>query len=263
MTEAPLRLSARRHLIGELASRRMFAGHREELVDHASERTAATLEVLVALGALTDAEAEEWRARFERVDDPGPPDPEVRERALAYLDELGADDARRATATSAFAGIGLVSREETEGLWHPGHVLKTGFRSELDESVFLRAALGPPRNVGGVRVTVVELYEAAVVVDWHFRVSEDAGADARAVQQHFADEYDMTWTDEDDGEPRRLITLADDVGTRYEPVGSGWSGNDMPMTAATGHASFRPGVPRDAIRLDVLVLGTPLRVGLD
>jgi hypothetical protein len=123
--------------------------------------------------------------------------------------------------------------------------------------------------VAGLRVTVVELYERAVGVHWHF--ADDGSPHARAFAERLAHDYefereiddpfgedvsDDEWFGRDD-----TFELRDDRGTRYRVVSSS-SGFREDRAAGSGLDGFAPGVPPDATFLEVIVEGQSLRIDL-
>lgn len=281
MTDA-LRAAALRHLTSLLASRRFWAAVDADPWDgDDGEDTGAAVETLVAVGAISAEEGREWRARLERATARPPiPEPGLHARAVEHLESLaGGDEVRLEGALAAFAGAGLISREE-EKEWD-ARIRGGDPRTEVsamrvaigraepafDDSVLLRTLLGPEERVAGLRVTVVELYERGVVVHWHFASDGSAAAEAfgsrLAHDVHFDDEDDFAedmddeeWLDRYD-----LLTLRDDLGTRYASGSAEWSSSDE-RRAARGHDAFSPGVPDGAEWIEVAVEGQPLRLSL-
>jgi hypothetical protein len=276
----PLRSAALRHLTSMLASRRVRAAVGADPWDgDEDDETSATVETLVAIGALSAEEGRAWRARLERASAAPPaPDPSMHARAVEHLETVAADDHRLDGAIAAFAGAGLISRDE-EKEWSARlrgaeppvregamRVAIGDLGPAFDDSVLLRTLAGPEERVAGVRVTAVELYEGGVVIHWHY--ASDGSAAAEALGARLA--HDEPEEDDDFGEgmddeewlgPWDPLQLRDDVGTRYSPGSAEWSSADE-RSAVTGHDGFAPGVPEGASRLEVIVEGRPLRIGL-
>ena len=284
MTEAPAALhsAAVRHLTSMLATRRFWAsvegGPSEDELDDPS----ATVETLVAIGALSADEGRAWRARLERALAKPAADPALRARAGERLEALaagGGSEAALEGAIAAYAGSGLISRDEerewldrlgedeppvrTGAMWMSIGPTEPGF----DDSVLVRALLGPAERVAGLRVTVVELYGSGVGVHWHF--ADDGTPEARAFARRIAHDVDFEdddpfGEDVDDDEwlgRHDMFQLRDDRGTRYRSASASW-GSREEATAASGFDGFGPAVPSEAAFLELVVEGLPLRIVL-
>jgi hypothetical protein len=269
-----LRQTGLTYLTGKLASRRLSLGLLEP--GPSDDEAGAELEVLVAIGALSAAEALEWRSRLARAESrPAEADPDARARANGYLDTIPTEDGRRLDAAlAAFAGVGLIAPDEADARRGPMREFDEGETSlgpelervrrvmEFDDSVLLRAVVGPARAVAGLRVTVVELYAGGIVVNWHYSAAEGESPEADALWSRLG--LGDRWDDDDDGPLDRgeFLVLADQAGTDYLPAAGAYGRSAGGGRAMSGHASFAPAVPTGATYLDVLVQGTPLRVEL-
>ena len=283
-----LRQATLRRLTSELASRRFWAripGH--EFSDDPAE-TAAIVEAMLAIGTLSSEEAAEWRARFERAVAPPPPDPAARARVVEHLEalrdreETGDRVDQLDAAVTAFAGVYLLSPEEAHD-WRgepretrsavTGVNLTIGeAESPFDDSVVRDVLLGPERRVAGLRVTAVELYDGAVVVNWHYSATPGESPAADALWRRIAlaeihdeevdDDFGDGLDDDEWFERDEAFRLTDDVGTRY----SSWTGGSASLgdgvRAVTGHSGFAPGAPAGASRLQIVVEGEALSIEL-
>lgn len=239
--------AAVRHLTGLLAIRRMPVPAGFEPPDGDASRS---IDTLVAIGALSDADAEEWRARFARASEPmTEPHPDLRRRALAHLEELGRAGGDVVTAASALVAGRAIAPQDAERHAAAVRPAPIGDPSgdddfldwpALDDSVLRRALLAPETRVAGLRATVVELYEGGTVVHWH--------VDARASGADLALDPEFE--------------LADGLGTSYT------EGENAVFAAAdqghsTGYVEFTPAVPNGATRLDFGAAGgTPIGIPL-
>jgi hypothetical protein len=140
-------------------------------------------------------------------------------------------------------------------------------RPSFDDSVLVRIVAGPEQRVAGLRVTVVELYEEAVLVYWHFASDGSAEAEALAARLTHDDLDDDEVDDCGEGMDEEewlgrwdLFKLRDDAGTNYFSGSSSWSSRGE--RAASGHDAFAPGVPDGARHLEVIVQDRALRIEL-
>ncbi|MFL5779835.1 MAG: hypothetical protein ACJ760_00830 [Thermoleophilaceae bacterium] len=258
--------AAIRHLTGVLATTRpppVLAGDWP-----ADERAPRALEACVAIGAMDANEAGEWRARFERASEPWTdPDPELRRRALAHLEELDRAGGDVVTAINALIGARAIQPSDAEPSLAPLRLPigdagdDFGAQREFDDSRFVRAVLGPAARESGMRVTFVELYEGGTVVNWHMSATA-GGPDAAALWSRLSrneflddDPEDLAELDDEEffgfGDP---VALEDDAGTRYRGAEGASMFSDRGRYAS-GYACFATAVPAAATRLEVQVTG--------
>lgn len=268
---AALRAAALRYLTRLLATRHFWASVTDGPGEEELEDAAVTVETLVAVGALSLDEGRDWRARLERPFAERPAlDPALHARAVEHVEALvagGAAEAEIDAAVSAFTGSGLISvaeqREWLERIRPSEPQVRTGAmwasaepgEPAFDDSVLRRALLGPVDRVAGLRVTVVELYERAVALHWHF--ADDGTPEARAFSARLGPDHDLEAGDHLDA----TFELRDDRGTPYHAVSSSW-GFSEDGAAGSGFDGLAPGVPDDAAFLEVVVEGLPLRIDL-
>jgi hypothetical protein len=233
------------------------------------ERTVRTLEAFVAIGAIDAGEAAEWRARFERASQPWTdPDPDLRSRALAHLDELDRAGGDVVTAINALVGARAIHPSDAESWLAPLRVPigdpEGAFevRPPFDDSKFVRAVLGPEARDAGMRVTFVELYESGTVVNWHMSAT-DGEPDADAVWSRISrdrplddDPEELAELDDEafPGFDNPVAALEDDAGTQYHGAESA-SVFSAGGRYASGYACFAVAVAAAATRLDVEVAG--------
>jgi len=111
----------------------------------------AVLDVLFACGLLAADRAALWRARFERTTRPRPrADPQLRERCLAQLERMAADDDTAAVSS-------LPTHLFEAGLVTPAD--HYGASSSPPATPPRAVALGPPPEPGGVHVIWIATYE--------------------------------------------------------------------------------------------------------
>jgi hypothetical protein len=258
--------AAVRHLEGALATMRPppeVAGDWP-----ADERAPRALEAFVAIGAIGAGEAAEWRARFERASQPWTdPDPELRRRALAHLDELEGAGGDVVTAVNALIGARAIHPSDAEPwiaplrvpIGDPGDDFEAP--PEFDDSRFVRTVPGPETREAGMRVTFVELYEGGTVVNWHMSAPDgDPDADvvwSRLSRDPFLDDNPDELAELDDDAFMGLddpVALEDDAGTQYRGA-EGGSVFSEHGRYALGYECFATAVPTGATRLHVQVAG--------
>jgi hypothetical protein len=257
--------AAIRHLTGVLATTRpppALAGDWP-----ADERAPRALEAFVAIGAIDSGEAAEWRARFERASAPWTdPDPELRRRALAHLEELDRAGGDVVTAAGALIGARAIQPSDAEPWLAPLRVPigAAGDDFELpprfDDSRFVRAVLGPETREAGIRVTFVELYEGGTVVNWHLS-ARDGDTDAAATWSRLSrdpfpddDPEELAELDDEFMELDDPVALEDDAGTRYQGAEDAFTVSARGRYGS-GYACFSTVVPPAATRLHVQVTG--------
>lgn len=281
---AALRQAALGRLTSELASRRFWARASDDGFPGHPIDTAAIVDAMLAIGALSGEEAATWRDRFGRATTPPQPEPTLRARALEHLGTLrdrgnAIDDVDRlSAAVTAFVGIGLLTERERKD-WRDRRE-KAGprlsavrvdvgeWRASFEDSVFKRVLLGPERRVAGLRVTAVELYAGAVMVHWHYRATSGESPDADALWSRIASDtfddngFDQDLDDDESFDHDEPFKLADDIGTRYSFSTGGSARPGDGVRTATGQSGFAPGVPAHASRLRVVVENETLPIEL-
>jgi hypothetical protein len=214
----------------------------------------AQLAALVAVGLLSDAEAERWRVGFSPRPELGGKkmDSAVRERAERYLESLlsaASDDElweRVEVPLDLLVDLGVLSESdvdrwfertlEAEGMEQGDDDLADdedpGFSGRELRQVFL----GPAEEHAGFRITSVELYDDGILVRWS-QLQPD-GPRAALDREAFFSELD----DE--------LVVTDDAGTRYEDMGGGFGGGGR-RQRIRGESELTPAVPGSATRLFV------------
>jgi hypothetical protein len=279
--------SVRERALGHLARTLAEQGALRWLRERAEpEELDVALELFVAVGAVTDQEAENWRRRIDNAAQPLAPDPRLRKSArehLARLDmEAGERDSERlAAAVAAFGGLGLLTEAE-EREWNDRLQAREGpadldERSQrwmeqlkrveaFDDSTLLRTLVGPADRTAGICVTFVELAAGGVVVYWHFTAEPGEDPDADTVWRRLGVDFEADDWDEipDPPDPfeSSALTLTDDIGTDYLCAGSGYSSTGADRRVAYGEATFVPAIPPNATRLDVAIEGVGRSVAL-
>jgi hypothetical protein len=192
-----------------LTMHRLKAPELDDLLRH----DLAELPLFVAIGALSDDEATEWRERFTlaaqafRTPDSEVVDEDQRTRARELLHEALADyEASRADSDRrpfwrfpavlrALKAVGAVSGDEAsewdrsfhdvldrkskpkrEARQRAERQAQPESRPELpryEAAELSRVVVGPPQRLGGVRVTCAELYQDCVIVRWHRVLTAD------------------------------------------------------------------------------------------
>ncbi len=120
----------------------------------------------------------------------------------------------------------------------------------------MRVVAGPPERIGGLRVTVIELFEDAVSVHWHFdsRVAMGPRGEALAEELEwepspFAIRPPRT-SDLVDRMATPLVALQDEAGTEY----SGFRCEEVRDSPdVIGRSGFVPGPPETARGLAVVI----------
>ncbi len=187
MTALPPEQAIERHLARRLSKVREFglAG------PHELAEACSAVEALERAGGLSAEDAAEWSRRIVRTaQGPGPGDPQRRARALDFVADLvsreGGDRAR--VVAEAFRRLGLLSDQDELALLWPS-LLDEDIEDDVDafrgaggfrDDRPLRVVPGPSQRVGGLRVTVIELFAAAVSVHWHFDSRLARGGPARS-----------------------------------------------------------------------------------
>ena len=265
--------AAERHLLGALAAKRLFPGFTDPEEDEGED---LAIDAFAAIGALTAEEAGTWRARFARARDRvAEPDPALQRRAIAHLRRLETAGEDVIAAANAFVGARAITESDAARWLGRSQVAigrptaeeagEWGVPDRFDDSAFRRSLLGPETREAGMRVTVVELYEGATVVYWHFDGSGDDprtdGVWSRIADDDFHERLDPD--DEATFDPLQPVALADDLGTAYHDGPSAYTRGEH-ARYASGYCGFAPGVPADASCLDVAIGDVgPVRLGLD
>lgn len=248
-----------RHLALRLARvRRAGLADLDELED-----ACPAVHALTAVGALSPQDASRWSRRFARAAlGPEAADPALRERALEHVAQLtrrGADDGAR-VAVTAFRSLGLLSDQDQLALLAPAALgdepgrfdAARGFRDGRP----LRVLPGRGERIGGLRVTVIELFDAAVVLHWHFSSAFAKGWTGEELSEELGSDEPLFAT----GPPPTsetvlrmaapLIGLEDGRGTDY----TGFRCEEVRSSPdAVGRSGFVPGLPRDARSLGVAI----------
>ncbi len=247
------------------------------------------LAFFVAIGALTNEEAERWRERLTfaaeafRAPDGEVVGEDVRSQARELLSEALAayrasnPDAeerprwRFGTVLGAFKAVGAVSEDEASNWDRKFHEVlerrskpkrearqraqrKSGREaSRYNAAELARLVLGPPQRLSGVRVTCAELYGDCVIVRWHRVLSAEEihRGEKSCSKQPTADEVAANFG--------AAFSLEDDLGTNYTPGtpanqitgDQGLSENHQPVPI-WGRSVFVPTVPRRATHLRAL-----------
>jgi len=198
----------------------------------ADDGAATLVAALSDLELLSSDEKDRWLARLERAsEDPldrplAPTDP--RRKASEYIErsfaDLSAEDSDAASAQwrlngalTAFVDVGLLTGRNFE-LWHgrlwnrneESNTADAGPHSE--HTHLLRTVLGPEGRISGLRVTVVELYEDGVSLQWHLA--------PRRGGRPFLSMRGSSWQRSPFPEDPP-VHLADDAGTTYVWQGGG------------------------------------------
>jgi hypothetical protein len=240
------------HLLVECAKARGEAGigYAASSADR-GDRFDAQVEALQAVGLLDGAEVRDWRARVR-----APPEPAVatiddalRVRVESYLESLFVPDddealARLTSAVGVLQGLGVLTEEEAEDWWERMMDLDADEGEdwvELCGGEIRRVLLAPDEEANGFRPVSVELYDDAVILRWTLLGGAPFLVD---------------------------LTLADDVGTRYESRGGGATGGDfgareeLARRRSRGHDTFTPAVPVAATQLVVERAGHRFEIAL-
>jgi hypothetical protein len=202
-----------------------------------------TLQAFREAGALSDAEAFEWRERFERIltaaAGAGPAEadtpPSVMARAEARLQRLtdaarttrtSSDDARRLElAASVYGALGLLPSPHPR----PGDRPVTGSVGAFDATRLTSLAVPISLPPGAVMVSHAELYETGLAL--HGRIEPRSAVGASITMG-----------------PEPAVSLRDASGTAYRSLGE-VSGEAL----GTFIAWFVPGPPRPSEGLEVVV----------
>jgi len=233
------------------------------------------ISVLVELDLLSPEEIDRWAARLARASE-DPLDrplaaPDVRRQANEYIERClaelapgsgeGSNDHWRVYgALEAFVEVGLLTGRDFEywqrQLWQRDAVSDSeeslDAASRLDMTHLMRVVPGPDERVGGLRVTVVELYSDGVSVQWHRAPGEHVGRHWRRARRQ-----KLILLDDP---PMRLI---DELATAYRWAGGGSGGGSKSREGALGHADFVPAVPEQVRRLLIEIDGQTLAVPLN
>ncbi len=250
-----------------------------------SERVGEVIRAYEGSGLLTAGEADAWRERFARaaraVRTPNRKvvPPEIRARAEQLLEEhlaqLKAADPDAPSGRpspypmlSTLTDLGVITPAESNVFLRRVKAVSRNSRPQPPRKPpappprLLRVVAGPAERLGGVRVTAAELFEASVRLWWHRTASPEELVERdreRAVDE-------PRWPRPAARHAARRFKLSDDLGTRYEaqvpgcdedtpwtwmmPFHTGW--REPKPSALFGRATFRPGVPREATRLEAL-----------
>lgn len=260
MTAVSTKEAVERHLALWLSQVRESArGYPAEL-----EQACAAVAALEQVGGLSAEEASDWRRRFTRTA-LGPPlaDAALRARALAHassvLSRQGANAAR--VAVDAFCFLGLLSDQDRLAVLAPA-----AFREDLGEvadrlagvGMFsdeppVRVVPGPSERIGGLRVTVIELFEAGVTVHWQFSSKLAWGHTGEDLREDVEEEplfrrpspKDEVWR-----MSTPLMELQDESATDYEGFRCEEVRSDPDVI---GRSGFAPGPPDGIDRLAVVI----------
>ncbi len=226
------------------------------------------LDALVAIGAVSDSEAADWRTRLREAMggvSEAAVDHDVRDRAHAYVGELlarippGRSAGLEASTEfqdvlNALHHVGVFSEREMsrwfdqldERLGRPE--ARDGDDVERDARLgqLRQVIVGPPERRAGVRVVGFEVYDDAVLLRWHL---VRLAADAEGHVPPLPDEVEGGAAARRAREPS--FTLHDDRDTAYRmhSGGAGSAGSSSGSLVWSGHAIFTPSIPADVRRL--------------
>jgi hypothetical protein len=233
------------------------------------------LTALVELDLLSQEESERWMDRLVRAsEDPlnrplAAPDlrrqaNEYIERRLAEMEPEG-DESRNGRwgvygALEVFVEIGLLSGSDFERwqrqLWRAEAAVSDGEESldvaaHFDMTHLMGVVPGPDERVGGLQVTVVELYGDGVSVQWH-----------RAPGGHAVQRLCRVRRETVDLLHDPPLRLADELATAYRWAGGGSSHGSKRREGELGRTDFVPAVPEHVRRLLIEIDGQTLAVPL-
>ena len=219
-------------------------------------RIRGCLRVFEATGVLSVAEVEQWRAWIAAGELPRPEAPSDTQEAGDSLlrdlleavpsddDGIGQEFTRFEGALGALIAVGAVDGAAWSNRLnaHMGWPSDEEEREEIrrlnaggSQEELLAVYAGPETTEDGVRVLYVLAFRDGVSINVHRRDRID-----------FGDDDDWWWEAE----------LADDLGTRYDPGGSGGGDGEQ-------HFGFRTPIPEGATWLEVRGLSSePIRVRL-
>jgi len=242
--------------------------------ESAHESALTLISALVDLDLLSPEESERWTARLARASQ-DPLDrplaaPDLRRQANEYIDRClaeiapgggeGSNDHWRVYgALEAFVEVGLLTGHDFEQwqrqLWQRDAVSDSeeslDAASRFDMTHLMLVVPGPDERVGGLRVTVVELYGDGVSVQWH----RAPGGNAR---RHWRRARRQKLSLLDDP-PMRPI---DELGTAYRWAGGGSSHGSKRGEGEVGRTDFVPTVPEQVRQLLIQIGAETLAVPL-
>ena len=201
----------------------------------------AELETFVAVGALSESDADAWRRRFAAAAEPYEPPPGARERAIEHLaDVRGLGPRERILAARlVYESLGLVEPGAAD--WDDDASAEEVVGHYEADPVFRRAVAGPTSRAGGLQVVFAVIYDSELTLHWDFAPGLPSEAAARTeLRLHREDDLPH-----DDGE---LFVVTDDVGTAYYPTGGAYG-------YWTGTHTFEPAPPANATELRIAVAG--------
>ena len=228
----------------------------------AHDGAATLIAALSDLELLSSDEKDLWLARLERAsEDPldrslAPTDlcRKAREYIKRAFTKVAAEDGapsaewRLYGALTAFVDVRLLTGRDFElwrgRLWNRDEEWDAADGAPHSKQThLLRTVPGPQGRISGLRVTVVELYEDGVSLQWHLapgrrgrpRLSVRGGSRQRSP---FPEDPP--------------VHLADDAGTTYVWQGGGSAHGSSPRKAGVlGHTDFAPAAPKEASALRI------------
>jgi hypothetical protein len=242
--------------------------------ESAYESALTLIAALVDLDLLSPEDSEEWIARLARAL-PDPLDrplatPQLRRQANEYIDRClaeiapgdgeGSNDHWRVYgALEAFVEVGLLTGHDFEQwqrqLWQRDAISDSeeslDVASRFDMTHLMLVVPGPDERVGGLRVTVVELYRDGVSVQWH----RAPGGNPRRHRRR-ARRQKLSLLDDP---PMRVI---DQFGTAYRWAGGGSSHGSKRGEGELGRTDFVPTVPEQMRQLLIQIGAEALVVSL-
>ena len=229
------------------------------------ESACAAVDALAAIGALAAERTAQWSRRLARTAlGPEAADPEPRERALDHVRELLRREENKAArvAVEAFRSLGLLSDQDQLALLAPasfgeGDAGRLGAARGFRDDRPIEVLRGPDERIGGLRVTAIELFDAAVAVHWHFSSKFAKGWTGQELAEELDSDEPLLFASARPPTAEIVLRMAAPLIGLRDEGGNDYTGFRCEEARwspdAVGRSGFVPGLPRDARRLGIAI----------